>query len=63
MLLKRAGAGNAMLVTIIIPVFALMLDSIILNEALRPREVAGFFIISIGMLLLSGKLPLFKRRT
>ena len=63
MLVKRAGAGNTMLVTIIIPPIALMLDSIILNEALRLREVAGFFIISIGMLLLSGKLPLFKRRT
>ena len=31
MLLKRAGAGNTMLVTIIIPPFALMLDSIILQ--------------------------------
>ena len=63
MLVKRAGAGNTMLVTIIIPAIALMLDSIILNEALRPREVAGFFIISIGLLILSGRLPLFKRRT
>ena len=63
MLVKRAGAGNTMLVTIIIPAIALMLDSIILNEVLRPREVAGFFIISIGLLILSGRLPLFKRRT
>ena len=61
MLLKRAGAGNAMLVTIIIPVFALMLDYIILNEALQAREVT-VAIISFGMLLLSGKLPLFKKR-
>ena len=63
MLLKRAGAGNTMLVTIIIPVFALMLDAIILNEAMRVREVTGFAIISIGLLILSGKLPLFRKQT
>ena len=55
-ILKRAGAGNTMLVTIIIPVFALIIDAAILGEVIGLREMTGFAIIALGLLILSGKL-------
>ena len=56
-ILKLAGAGNTMLVTIIIPVFALIIDATILGESIKAQEVTGFVIIALGLLILSGKLP------
>lgn len=57
-LLKLAGAGNTMLVTIIIPVFALVIDALLLGEVISLREMTGFLIIAFGLLILSGRLPL-----
>ena len=57
-ILKRAGAANTMLVTIIIPPFALLLDALAIGEFVSPREIAGFLIIALGLLILSGKIPL-----
>lgn len=59
-ILKRAGAGNTMLVTIIIPVFALIIDATLLEETIKSREVIGFGIIAFGLLILSGKLSFRK---
>jgi drug/metabolite transporter (DMT)-like permease len=59
-LLKLAGASNTMLVTIIIPVFALVIDAFILGEVISIREMTGFLIIAIGLLILSGKIPIMK---
>ena len=57
-LLHRAGAGNTMLVTIIIPPFALLLDALAIGQFVGVREIAGFLIIALGLLVLSGKIPL-----
>lgn len=57
-LLNSAGASNTMLVTIIIPVFALLLDALALGEWVNTREALGFVIIAAGLLILSGKVKL-----
>lgn len=61
--LKLAGAGNTMLVTIIIPVFTLVIDATLLGEVISLNEVTGFLIIAAGLLILSEKLPFLKRKT
>ena len=55
-ILKQAGAANLTLVTIIIPPFALILDALALGEMVSLQELIGFVIISLGLLVISGKL-------
>ena len=55
-ILKQAGAANLTLVTIIIPPFALILDAVALGEMVSLQELIGFAIISLGLLVISGKL-------
>ena len=55
-ILKQAGAANLTLVTIIIPPFALILDAVALGEMVSLQELIGFVIISLGLLVISGKL-------
>ena len=57
-ILKRAGASNLLLVTIIVPIFALLLDALALGEIVNIRQATGFVIIAIGLLILDGKIPL-----
>jgi drug/metabolite transporter (DMT)-like permease len=59
-LIARAGATNAMLVTLLIPVTALLLGTLVLGEALAPRHLAGMAAIALGLLLIDGRL--FSRR-
>ena len=59
-ILKQAGAANLTLVTIIIPPFALILDALALGEMVSLQELIGFAIISLGLLVISGKLRLIK---
>ena len=55
-ILKQAGAVNLTLVTIIIPPFALILDALALGEMVSLQELIGFAVISLGLLVISGKL-------
>jgi drug/metabolite transporter (DMT)-like permease len=59
-LIARAGATNAMLVTLLIPVTALLLGTLALGETLAPRHLAGMAVIGLGLLLIDGRL--FTRR-
>ena len=59
-ILKQAGAANLTLVTIIIPPFALILDAVALGEMVSLQELIGFAVISLGLLVISGKLRLRK---
>lgn len=59
-LLVRAGASNVMLVTLLIPVTALILGSVFLNESIQIKEIAGAMIIGLGLLFIDGRL--LKRR-
>ena len=56
-ILSRAGASNVMLVTLLIPVSALLLGNLILAEPVLVPEVAGAVIIGLGLLFIDGRLP------
>ncbi len=61
--LAMAGSGNLMLVTLLIPPFAIVLGALILNEALRPAAYGGFALLALGLLVLDGRIwRLFVKR-
>ncbi len=55
-LLASAGATNLSLVTFLIPVSATVLGVFFLGEALLPQHVAGFGLISLGLMAIDGRL-------
>ncbi len=55
-ILVRAGASNVMLVTLLIPVTALILGNVFLNEPIQPKEIIGAIVIGIGLLFIDGRL-------
>jgi len=54
--LAMAGSGNLMLVTLLIPPFAIVLGAVLLNEALRPAAYFGFALLALGLLVLDGRI-------
>ncbi|WP_219653127.1 DMT family transporter [Pseudomonas sp. MAG002Y] len=61
-LLASAGATNLMLVTLLVPVSALLLGWFVLDEALEPTHFAGMAVIAAGLLALDGRvMRLIKR--
>jgi drug/metabolite transporter (DMT)-like permease len=55
-LLAGAGATNAGLVTLLIPVSAILLGTLFLDETLAIRHFAGMALIGAGLLLIDGRL-------
>lgn len=51
--LAMAGSGNLMLVTLLIPPFAIVLGALVLGEDLHPRAYAGFVLLTLGLLILN----------
>ena len=54
-ILAGAGATNTMLVTLLVPVTALILGRFALDEALAPRHLLGMAVIGIGLLVIDGR--------
>jgi drug/metabolite transporter (DMT)-like permease len=54
-ILVRAGASNVMLVTLLIPVTALLLGTVFLGEPIRLKEITGAIIIGAGLLFIDGR--------
>lgn len=54
-ILVRAGASNAMLVTLLIPVTALFLGNVFLGESIELKEIIGAVIIGTGLLFIDGR--------
>ena len=54
--LSMAGSGNLMLVTLLIPPFAILLGALFLGELLHPRALAGFGFLAVGLLILDGRI-------
>lgn len=54
-LIAAAGAGNAMLVTLLIPPFAILLGHLARGETLHPGAYAGFTLLALGLLILDGR--------
>jgi len=55
-ILVRAGASNVMLVTLLIPVTALVLGNVFLAEPIQSKEIIGATVIGIGLLFIDGRL-------
>ena len=62
-LLKTAGATNLLLVTLLIPVSAIILGVFLLDESLEPQHLSGMAVISLGLLIMDGRLLQFLRKT
>lgn len=54
-ILVRAGASNVMLVTLLVPVTALLLGNIFLGEEIQSKEIIGALIIGTGLLFIDGR--------
>jgi drug/metabolite transporter (DMT)-like permease len=61
-ILRRSGATNVMLVTLLIPVTAILLGYFVLGEAISLREMAGALVIGSALLLIDGRIPGLVRR-
>lgn len=55
-ILVRAGAGNLMLVTLLIPPFAIALGAAFLDETLGQEAWVGFGLIAVGLIITDGRL-------
>src|SRR3954451_3347528 len=63
-ILRRSGATNVMLVTLLIPVTAILLGYLMLGEKIAPREIAGALVIGSALLVIDGRvLNLLRRGT
>src|SRR6476646_8799182 len=61
-ILRRSGATNVMLVTLLIPVTAILLGVLVLGETISLREIAGALVIGSALLLIDGRmLKIFQR--
>jgi drug/metabolite transporter (DMT)-like permease len=60
-ILVRAGATNVMLVTLLIPVSAILLGYLVLGETLVAREIIGALVIAGALLIIDGRLPGLRR--
>jgi drug/metabolite transporter (DMT)-like permease len=54
-ILVRSGASNVMLVTLLIPVTAILLGHFVLGEPLAAREVIGALVIGGALLIVDGR--------
>lgn len=54
-ILSTAGATNLLLVTFLIPVSAIILGVLFLNESLLPKHMAGMALIGIGLAAIDGR--------
>ena len=55
-LIDRAGATNALLVTLLVPPVAIFLGSLLLHEVIEPRDFAGLALIALGLAAIDGRL-------
>jgi drug/metabolite transporter (DMT)-like permease len=61
-LLSGAGGVNASLVTLLVPMSALLLGTLVLNEAFTLRQAAGMAVILLGLVVTDGRAVARARR-
>ena len=54
-ILRRSGATNVMLVTLLIPVTAILLGWLVLDEPISMREIAGAIVIGSALIVIDGR--------
>src|SRR5437763_8784474 len=55
-LIDRAGATNALLVTLMVPPTAILLGALFLNETLAPQDFLDLGLIALGLAAIDGRL-------
>jgi drug/metabolite transporter (DMT)-like permease len=55
-ILGRAGATNTSLFTLLVPPSAILLGFLFLGETLQPTDMAGMLLITIGLVVLDGRI-------
>jgi len=55
-LIDRAGATNALLVTLLVPPVAILLGGLFLGEQLAPQDFLGLGLIAVGLAAIDGRL-------
>lgn len=55
-LIDRAGATNALLVTLLVPPVAILLGGLFLGETLAPQDFAGLALIALGLAAIDGRM-------
>jgi drug/metabolite transporter (DMT)-like permease len=58
-----SGPTNALLVTLLIPISAILLGTLFLGETMLPRYLAGALVIGLALLLIDGRLLGAHRRS
>ncbi|MEE4188677.1 MAG: DMT family transporter, partial [Roseobacter sp.] len=61
-ILKLAGSGNLMLVTLLIAPVAIIAGALIRGESLAPNAYLGFALLAAGLVILDGRLIARLRR-
>ncbi|MEX0349003.1 MAG: DMT family transporter [Paracoccaceae bacterium] len=61
-IVASAGPSNVMLVTLLIPLTAILLGWALLNEAVTARDLIGAGVIGLGLLFIDGRIPSRLRR-
>lgn len=56
-LLASAGATNVLLVTLLVPISAVLLGVLFLKEAFTAQTLAGMGLIAVGLAAIDGRLP------
>jgi drug/metabolite transporter (DMT)-like permease len=56
-IVKRAGMTNVTLVTFLVPVSAMILGAVLLNEQVSGRHFLGMMVIGVGLALIDGRIP------
>jgi len=60
--LAAAGATNVLLVTLLVPVSAILLSTILLGDPIEPKHFAGIGLIGLGLATIDGRPLGFLRR-
>jgi len=55
-LMQNYGAGNASLVTMLIPPSAMLLGAVFLGETVDPRALSGFALLAAGLAIVDGRM-------
>jgi drug/metabolite transporter (DMT)-like permease len=62
-IMQRSGATNVMLVTLLIPVTAIVLGYLFLGETISAQEIVGALVVGSALLLIDGRvIKVFQRR-
>ena len=59
---RAAGAVNASLVTLLVPVSALLLGTLVLGEVFTLRQATGMAVIFLGLMVTDGRMARYALR-